>query len=907
MATQNSTISHGFLSRLRRQGMPTRMPPQQAGRRDSKVQSNKQREQQQAEQPAREDLQWILAPALPALLQLLPVHDDQAVVGSDQRVDTTGGAQQGDGRFGHRRKQRAGQDARQEDGRHPPGLVNQLEWNAEQQGQRRVEHDVVPANVQQHVGDAVPLGPAVQLGQVHQESHPDANQDERHKDWRRPAVVELQVGLARHRLPGRLVVLAHLALFARRCRRCAANQAVEKAPTLRHLAPLPVSHEAEELRPGDPSVLVGVDPRHQVGQLPVAQQVLPGEQLQESPVGHPACGRVGREHRLVGGRQPGPVLVLVGQSCRGRLRLRRLVQPARVPLRARRRFGEVAGVDVSSLPGAGAVHGCRVPQIRAEPPCFLSQSVSRAATKAPKQSTIRLTNSWRPCWTQSTAKAPAMAKSATILPQWTPPLHSCSANMAKVRRTTSSECMVMLSCLCTFLYRSGYIASSCSPTSRSSWLAGPPSVTAAADRSESASFWVSRPLRCSRWQMYARHRRRPSSASSSWLGPSSASPAWVAAPSAAPPELPGKWRPSAERRSMSTPPRQPRGHGVLQPPGAAPGAGPVAVHEGAVGLQQFPPLALPDDLHVGRQAGDFPARVRVVGSGGGRLRLRGSTAAMKAASSSGATVSLAVKHLASLRGLTVLLLLYTCLGAGVMMQLENSQLPHKRRGLQVEDVDRNFLYKLYEIRTSKLVSREDFVAASKKQIAKRFGRRWSGASTALDFLYCFTLYTTIGYGHAHPVSAAGKLFSLLYSVLGIPLFLVFAGRLSARLQRWLSSKLPSALLAGKRTSEGGGDSLPLWTSAVLLTAHSLAGGVLYAATEDWPVGDGAYFSLVSVSSVGLGDLTPGLDSRAKLGACLLHLTLGIGLCGLLMDRLNSWLDSALQEAAATEDHKGKAE
>ncbi|PAA79310.1 hypothetical protein BOX15_Mlig018464g3 [Macrostomum lignano] len=281
---------------------------------------------------------------------------------------------------------------------------------------------------------------------------------------------------------------------------------------------------------------------------------------------------------------------------------------------------------------------------------------------------------------------------------------------------------------------------------------------------------------------------------------------------------------------------------------------------------------------------------------------------MKAASSSGATVSLAVKHLASLRGLTVLLLLYTCLGAGVMMQLENSQLPHKRRGLQVEDVDRNFLYKLYEIRTSKLVSREDFVAASKKQIAKwqeiRSALEWSFNSA---FLYCFTLYTTIGYGHAHPVSAAGKLFSLLYSVLGIPLFLVFAGRLSARLQRWLSSKLPSALLAGKRTSEGGGDSLPLWTSAVLLTAHSLAGGVLYAATEDWPVGDGAYFSLVSVSSVGLGDLTPGLDSRAKLGACLLHLTLGIGLCGLLMDRLNSWLDSALQEAAATEDHKGKAE
>ncbi|CAG4967899.1 unnamed protein product [Parnassius apollo] len=63
----------------------------------------------------------------------------------------------------------------------------------------------------------------------------------------------------------------------------------------------------------------------------------------------------------------------------------------------------------------------------------------------------------------------------------------------------------------------------------------------------------------------------------------------------------------------------------------------------------------------------------------------------------------------------------------------------------------------------------------------RSSRQWSFSSA---FLYSLTVITTIGYGHLSPRTSWGKVMTILYALLGMPLFLLYVTNVGQLLARW---------------------------------------------------------------------------------------------------------------------------
>ena len=60
------------------------------------------------------------------------------------------------------------------------------------------------------------------------------------------------------------------------------------------------------------------------------------------------------------------------------------------------------------------------------------------------------------------------------------------------------------------------------------------------------------------------------------------------------------------------------------------------------------------------------------------------------------------------------------------------------------------------------------------------------------WLFCITIMTTVGYGHISPKTDGGKLFCILYALIGMPLLIVFSveiGDLMADAFRWFYSRI----------------------------------------------------------------------------------------------------------------------
>ncbi|KAH9491499.1 hypothetical protein Btru_032111 [Bulinus truncatus] len=133
-----------------------------------------------------------------------------------------------------------------------------------------------------------------------------------------------------------------------------------------------------------------------------------------------------------------------------------------------------------------------------------------------------------------------------------------------------------------------------------------------------------------------------------------------------------------------------------------------------------------------------------------------------------------------------------------------------------------------------------------------------------SIVYSVTLITTIGYGNLAPVTDEGRVVTIWYSIIGIPLTLLYLtsiGAIMADLFRFVYNKIASLL--GKNVSKGYGDvsiRVPVSVTMTVLVLYVTAGAIMFQVWERrWDFITSAYFCFITLSTIGLGDFVFGFD------------------------------------------------
>ncbi|XP_043236551.1 open rectifier potassium channel protein 1-like [Amphibalanus amphitrite] len=125
-----------------------------------------------------------------------------------------------------------------------------------------------------------------------------------------------------------------------------------------------------------------------------------------------------------------------------------------------------------------------------------------------------------------------------------------------------------------------------------------------------------------------------------------------------------------------------------------------------------------------------------------------------------------------------------------------------------------------------------------------------------SFFFCFTVVTTIGFGHIAPSTTLGRVVCILYALVGIP----FNGILLKNISDLFSNKVIRARqrIKSRRYQtrlEVLVDTLFYLFPAVLLFFLLPAG--IFIMLEDWDFVQALYFSFITLTTIGFGDLVPG--------------------------------------------------
>ena len=173
--------------------------------------------------------------------------------------------------------------------------------------------------------------------------------------------------------------------------------------------------------------------------------------------------------------------------------------------------------------------------------------------------------------------------------------------------------------------------------------------------------------------------------------------------------------------------------------------------------------------------------------------------------------------------------------------------------------------------------------------------------------YAFSLITTIGWGDLSPKTSAGKLFSMPFALLGFWLFTSASAATADLIHRRILRKM----LRTKQRRHGPCDSACfrlryVWVGMSMLVVWWMLATLIFAATEEWSFGECAWFTIVSITTVGFGDFSPGFRGGGFFMQWAV-LTLGLKMFALVKQGFNTASrtpDSGQQSKKKRGNHSG---
>ncbi|KAI1730485.1 ion channel domain-containing protein [Ditylenchus destructor] len=133
--------------------------------------------------------------------------------------------------------------------------------------------------------------------------------------------------------------------------------------------------------------------------------------------------------------------------------------------------------------------------------------------------------------------------------------------------------------------------------------------------------------------------------------------------------------------------------------------------------------------------------------------------------------------------------------------------------------------------------------------------------------FAVTVVTTVGYGHSAPSTAPGKLFCMVFALIGIPLGLVTFQSVGERINHIIRSCL---MRIGQSLSKRGSSILQnvksrhlLFVSSTIGVLTITIGTIVFHKLEHWSLFDSYYYCVITLSTIGFGDFVP-LQTRGRL-------------------------------------------
>ncbi|XP_053301463.1 potassium channel subfamily K member 3a [Pleuronectes platessa] len=187
---------------------------------------------------------------------------------------------------------------------------------------------------------------------------------------------------------------------------------------------------------------------------------------------------------------------------------------------------------------------------------------------------------------------------------------------------------------------------------------------------------------------------------------------------------------------------------------------------------------------------------------------------------------------------------YLIVGAAIFDALESQKETSQRRKL---DLRKAALLRTFNLSSVEFDELEKVVLQLKPHKA---GVQWKFAGS---FYFAITVITTIGYGHAAPSTDGGKVFCMLYALLGIPLTLVMFQSVGERINtfvRYLLHRLKKCV--GLRHTEVSMVNMVI-IGFISCMSTLCVGALAFSHFEGWSFFHAFYYCFITLTTIGFGD------------------------------------------------------